>query len=202
MKAFWEARYAEKEYAYGTTPNLYFKSIIDTLSPGKILLAAEGEGRNAVYAATKGWDVVAYDWSENAAYKAQQLANQHQVQINYLLASLQDLNLVPYSFDVLGLICVHYPETVREVNHQKLNQFLKPDGHVIMEAFSKSHLAFSEKNPAVGGPKQLSQLYDLEVAQDFHDCSPLHLAAQQISLAEGVYHQGEAHVIRYHGLKK
>ena len=201
MKAFWEARYAQKEYAYGTTPNQYFKSILDTLSPGKILLAAEGEGRNAVYAATKGWEVVAYDWSENAATKARHLAAQHQVKIDYRLASLEDLVFEPHSFDVLGLIYVHYPDAVREANHQKLNQFLKPGGHIILEAFSKSHLAFSEKNSAVGGPKQLSQLYDMELAQDFLDVSPMQLEAREINLAEGVYHLGQAHVIRFHGIK-
>ncbi len=201
MKAFWEARYAEKEYAYGTMPNQYFKSILDTLTPGKILLAAEGEGRNAVYAATQGWEVVAYDWSENAARKAEALAAKHQVQIDYRLASLQDLSFDPESFDALGLIYVHFPDTVRAANHKKLNQFLKPNGHIIMEAFSKSHLAFSTKNPAVGGPKQLTQLYDLEVAKDFEGCTPMQLEAKEISLAEGLYHQGSAHVIRYHGLK-
>ena len=55
-------------------PNAYFKKIIDTLFPGKILLAAEGEGRNAVYAASLGWDVYAYDFSEMAYKKAMKLA--------------------------------------------------------------------------------------------------------------------------------
>ena len=55
MKEFWNERYSQEAYAYGTEPNAFFKSRIDQLSPGKLLLPAEGEGRNAVYAATKGF---------------------------------------------------------------------------------------------------------------------------------------------------
>ena len=62
MKEFWNERYSQEAYAYGTEPNAFFKSRIDQLSPGKLLLPAEGEGRNAVYAATKGFEVSAYDW--------------------------------------------------------------------------------------------------------------------------------------------
>ena len=56
MKEFWDTRYAEIDFAYGKTPNTFFKDSIDKLTPGKLLLPADGEGRNAVYAATKGWD--------------------------------------------------------------------------------------------------------------------------------------------------
>ena len=66
MKEFWNARYNTESYAYGKNPNQYFKDQIGLLPPGKILLAAEGEGRNAVYAASLGWDVFAYDFSEKA----------------------------------------------------------------------------------------------------------------------------------------
>ncbi|MDA0985112.1 MAG: hypothetical protein O3C56_04825 [Bacteroidetes bacterium] len=54
MKDFWNERYASTEYVYGKEPNQYFKQILCSLSPGKILLPAEGEGRNAVYAASLG----------------------------------------------------------------------------------------------------------------------------------------------------
>lgn len=201
MKEFWEARYGEQEYAYGTQPNAYFKAVLDTLTPGKILMAAEGEGRNAVYAAAQGWEVVAYDWSENAAQKAHQLAAQHQVKIDYHLASLHEMQLDTETFDAIGLIYVHFPESIRKTNHQRLFSALKPGGHLILEAFSKSHLAFSQKNPAVGGPKQLDQLYDLNIAEDFKTIAVENLVAEEIQLSEGIYHQGQAHVIRLHGVK-
>ncbi len=196
MKSFWEQRYGQKEYAYGTEPNQYFKEALDTLTPGKILMAAEGEGRNAVYAATQGWEVVAYDWSENAQRKAHKLASKYVVQIEYHLASLNELHFQEHTFDALALIYVHFPEQIRLQNHQKLYQWLKPGGHLIIEAFSKSHLSFSKKNPAVGGPKELSQLYSLDVGKDFENRSIIKLTEDKIQLNEGIYHQGQAQVIR------
>jgi 2-polyprenyl-3-methyl-5-hydroxy-6-metoxy-1,4-benzoquinol methylase len=196
MKSFWEQRYGQKEYAYGTEPNQYFKEALDTLTPGKILMAAEGEGRNAVYAATQGWEVVAYDWSENAQRKAHKLASEYGVQIEYHLASLNELHFQEHTFDALALIYVHFPEQIRLQNHQKLYQWLKPGGHLIIEAFSKSHLSFSKKNPAVGGPKELSQLYSLDVGKDFQNRSIIKFTEDKIQLNEGIYHQGQAQVIR------
>jgi len=61
---FWDIRYSDSEYAYGTEPNAYFKRFIDMHSPGKILLPGEGEGRNTVYAALNGWEVDAVDLSQ------------------------------------------------------------------------------------------------------------------------------------------
>lgn len=196
MKSFWEQRYGQKEYAYGTEPNQYFKEALDTLTPGKILMAAEGEGRNAVYAATQGWEVVAYDWIENAQRKAHKLASKYGVQIEYHLASLNELHFQEHTFDALALIYVHFPKQIRLQNHQKLYQWLKPGGHLIIEAFSKSHLSFSKKNPAVGGPKELSQLYSLDVGEDFENSSIIKLTEDKIQLNEGIYHQGQAQVIR------
>ena len=76
MKEFWNNIYKKKEYAYGKEPNKYFKKEIDKINPGKILLAAEGEGRNAVYAASIGWEVYAYDFSEFAYQKAVSLSKE------------------------------------------------------------------------------------------------------------------------------
>jgi hypothetical protein len=61
MIDFWNARYSAAEYAYGTEPNAFFKAQLDQLTPGRLLLPAEGEGRNAVYAAKKGWEVAAFE---------------------------------------------------------------------------------------------------------------------------------------------
>ena len=64
MKDFWDTRYSEETYAYGTAPNIFFSTTFKNLNPGKALFPAEGEGRNAVFAASCGWEVVAFDQSE------------------------------------------------------------------------------------------------------------------------------------------
>ena len=59
--ARWNDRYSKDEFAYGEAPNNYLKEQLTKINVGKILFPAEGEGRNAVYAAKIGWTVSAFD---------------------------------------------------------------------------------------------------------------------------------------------
>ena len=70
MKEFWDQRYSEPGFAYGLDPNAFFVEVLDSLTPGRLLLPGEGEGRNAIYAAGNGWKVSAYDQSIVARDKA------------------------------------------------------------------------------------------------------------------------------------
>ena len=74
MKEFWNERYSEKDFVYGKAPNVFIKSILDQMEPGRVLVPGAGEGRDAVYAATLGWQVDAFDISEAGQQKAQILA--------------------------------------------------------------------------------------------------------------------------------
>lgn len=197
MKEFWNQRYAQEAMAYGDAPNAFFKAQIDTLTPGRILLPAEGEGRNAVYAAQQGWQVWAYDWSEVARDKALNFAAVHGVSIDYQLGSLDELPLRPDFFDVVALIYVHYPDPVRQQQMRLLQSWLKPQGRLILEGFSKKHPEYQALNPSVGGPKGRDQLYDVaDLLADFDQCRPWMAEAQEIELLEGTCHCGTAHVVR------
>jgi hypothetical protein len=66
----WNERYANEEFAYGEEPNNYLKEQLTKLDAGKILFPAEGEGRNAVFAAKEGWTVSAFDISNEGLRKA------------------------------------------------------------------------------------------------------------------------------------
>lgn len=108
MKEFWNTRYAAPEFAYGVEPNLFFKTQIDALPVGKILLPSEGEGRNAVYAASLGWNVTAFDYSEEGQQKALELAEKHGVTIYYTIADASEFQ-TDEKFDVVALIFSHFP---------------------------------------------------------------------------------------------
>ncbi len=197
MIDFWNDRYAEKEFAYGTLPNEFLKEELEKLPTGKILFVCEGEGRNAVFAATKAWSVEAFDLSQEGMKKADLLAEQNNVTINY---HVQDANIIQYpenSFDVVVLIYAHFPETIRKAVHQKIVQWLKPNGLIVMEAFNPKQL-----NNASGGPKELSMLYTEEMLQDdFIGLDVQQLSTKNIELSEGKYHIGKADVIRFIGKK-
>ena len=92
MKDFWNDRYANKEYAYGVKPNEFFKAELNLVPKGKLLFAAEGEGRNAVYAAQQGFEVYAIDNSIEAKNKAEKLAANNNVKIDYLVSELENLD--------------------------------------------------------------------------------------------------------------
>lgn len=197
MKEFWNQRYAAAEYAYGTEPNVFFKAQLDRLSPGRILLPAEGEGRNAVYAARQGWQVAAYDISEVGKEKALRLAEQQKVNIHYQVGKLEDLDYLDNSFDAIGLIFAHLPPNIRPHTHRRLSQLLRPGGYIILEAFSKEHLTYNQKNPQAGGPKDIALLYDSEtLQQDFPNFEFQILSEKTCTLQEGKFHLGESAVMQ------
>lgn len=200
---FWDERYAEQEYAYGTAANVYFRKQLQKLEPGKILLPAEGEGRNAVFAAGTGWQVYAFDQSIRGKEKAVALARQNGVEICYAIADAEKAAYPENSFDALALIFAHFPEAKRSAIHQRLLRFLKPGGVLILEGFSRRHSEFQKGNPKAGGPRDPEMLFDLEMLkEDFRDFEFQEASEETIRLEEGEYHQSEASVIRIFAVKK
>jgi len=198
MKEFWDNRYSDEAFIFGVKPNEFFKSQIELLTPGKLLLFGEGEGRNAIYAASLGWDALALDWSEKAKEKALALARRNNVLFRYEVGNFLDIHVEHYSFDAVALIYIHLAEVERELLHKKAITSLKRGGTIILEAFDKDQLGKSS-----GGPKNLEQLYSLEnIVNDFQDLDFKYFAKESIQLDEGNGHLGEASVIRFAGIKK
>lgn len=203
MKEMWDDRYGKKEFAYGEEPNNYLKEQLINIPLGTILFPAEGEGRNAVYAATLGWTVFAFDQSIEGKKKAIQLANKHRVQIKYEVGEFQTLNYQTNQFDAIALIYAHFPADKKSVYHNVLSTYLKPNGIVIFEAFSKKHLGYNSVNEKVGGPKDLGMLFSIEeIKIDFDNFEVIELSEQEIELTEGLFHNGIGSVIRFVGRKK
>jgi 2-polyprenyl-3-methyl-5-hydroxy-6-metoxy-1,4-benzoquinol methylase len=203
MKEKWDDRYGQEGFAYGDQPNNYLKDQLTKLSVGTILFPAEGEGRNSVYAATLGWKVFAFDLSNEGKKKAIQLANQYQVEINYLVGEFQTLTYNANQFDVIALIYAHFPADKKSNYHKILTNYLKPGGYVIFEAFSKKHLEYNSKNETVGGPKESGMLFSVdEIQSDFIDFEIIELSEQEIELKEGKFHNGLGSVIHFVGRKK
>jgi SAM-dependent methyltransferase len=202
-KKRWDDRYQDKAYAYGVEPNDFFKNQIRQLQEGHILFGAEGEGRNAVYAAQLGWNVEAFDISTEGQKKALHLANENNVSINYHVGYLPELDIPENQFDAIALIYAHFPPPVRSKYHQILNQKLKSGGTIIFEAFSKKHLDYRERNPKVGGPANIEGLFSLEdIKRDFPDYDIELLEETEVELNEGLYHNGTGSVIRFVGRKR
>lgn len=201
-KEKWNDRYQKPEFAFGTEPNVFFKEWILKFKIGRLLLPAEGEGRNAVYAAQQGWQVTAFDLSVEGKNKAMQLANQKGVTIEYAVSDLEDMDLTEESVDAVGLIYAHFHYSKKATYHKKLNESLKQGGIMIFEAFSKEHLALRINNPDVGGPTDSETLYsEQEIKEYFTGFEIIYLNTETIALSEGKYHNGKASVVRFVGKK-
>lgn len=199
----WDERYGNEEFAYGTEPNIYLKSQLEKLNPGTILFPAEGEGRNAVFAAQLGWKVSAFDISSEGKNKALKLAESNNVKIDYQVGELQTLNFQKEQFDAIALIYAHFPADIKSSIHKMLDQYLRKGGFIIFEAFSKSHLDYVLKNEKVGGPKDLDSLFSIdEIKSDFPDYDITELAETETELQEGLFHNGTGSVIRFFGQKR
>ena len=199
----WNDRYSSEEFAYGTAPNKYLKEQLEKFKTGSILFPAEGEGRNAVFAAQLGWKVSAFDISAEGKNKALKLAEAKNVVIDYQVGELETLNYQAEQFDVIALIYAHFPAAIKSSIHQTLETYLRKDGYIIFEAFSKKHLEYLAINDKVGGPKDIESLFSIEEIQsDFPDYEIIQLEEKEIELNEGLFHNGKGSVIRFVGKKK
>lgn len=196
--AFWDQRYAEDGWAYGTEPNRFLRSVLTEFQPrGTALFPAEGEGRNAVFAAGAGLAVTAVDVSAEGRRKALALARKRGVRLHYRVADFGALEFPPAAFDLVGLIFAHFPSDRRRAYHRRIADLLTPGGVVVLEGFSRDHTRFQEENPTAGGPPDPTLLFDEEVLRD--DFLPLEvdrLSTEVVDLEEGRYHRGSASVVR------
>lgn len=204
MSEMWDERYSNEAYAYGIEPNDFLKATIDELQlTGSILFPAEGEGRNAVYAAKNGLMVTAFDISIEGKNKALKLANLENVEINYQVGEFFELDCSKQKYDFVALIFAHFPPPLLSKYYQKMAELVKPNGIVILEGFSQNHLKYREENPEVGGPNNIDMLFTKEsILSDFSGFEIIQLEECEVELTEGIYHQGTGSVVRFIGRKK
>lgn len=200
---FWDSMYKQPEYAFGTQPNVYFAEKLNQLKSEKILLIGEGEGRNAVYAAINGWDVTACDLSQAGKEKANQLAAQNNVTINYIVGDFGTIEFAPKQFDAVALIYAHFPKQIQKKYIDKAIGLIRPQGHIIIEGFSLDNLSFRVTNPQIGGPSDPAMLYTINLINEwFTQFDHIEKKQTVTTLNEGLYHVGEGSVIRFLGKKK
>ena len=204
MTDFWDNRYKASVFAYGKSPNLYLKQCIESYDlSGSIILPAEGEGRNAVYAAQKGLNVFAFDNSVEGQKKATQLAQECDVRIRYDVLDWADMPTQDTDFDCAAMIFAHIPLSIQRQCHQKIADSIRVGGTLLFEGFSTNHLEYRAQNPKVGGPGKLEMLFAKDdIASDFSNFDIVEFEEVEVNLQEGSFHQGVGKVIRFIGKKR
>lgn len=194
---FWDERYSTDEYIYGKVPNEFFKEYIEKLTPGKIFLPAEGEGRNGVYAASLGWIVDATDQSIAGKNKALNLSKEFGVSLNYTVCDISEYELPENHYDAAAIIYMHLPLDLRISIHHKIVKSIKHNGLIIFEVYSKE-----QYGKTTGGPQELDMLYTVDdIERDFKTLRTILAESKTLFLNEGIKHSGESSVIRYVGIK-
>ncbi|MDR4506868.1 MAG: class I SAM-dependent methyltransferase [Candidatus Brocadiaceae bacterium] len=134
-KTFWDRKYATEDYIFGKEPADFLRDHIDILPKGRALDIAAGEGRNAVFLAENGFDVDAYDISEVALKKAEELADEKNVKIHTVVADLESCQLPKNTYNVIT--CFYY---LQHNLIQQIKEALRPGGIIIYETYTVDNL--------------------------------------------------------------
>lgn len=189
----WEARFAVPEYAFGKEPNEFLKSCKHLLSPsGRALAVADGEGRNGVWLAEQGLDVLAIDFSPSAQRKARALAAERHVEVTFVQADVHDWDYPQSTFDVVAEIFTQFSAPpARSRKWAGMRRALKSGGLLVVVGYTPKQLEY-----ATGGPKQLENLYTRAMLeQEFGDFGDLRIVEEVRELCEGASHAGMSAVI-------
>jgi len=193
----WDERYDSDEYAYGKEPNDFLREAADNLPQGRILCLAEGEGRNAVYLASLGYDVTAVDASPVGLAKAQHLADERGVTITTEVTDLANYDIGKEKWDGIISIFCHLPPELRRQVHHSVVEGLKPGGVLLLEAYTPKQLEYKTGGPpVVEMTMTLEQLHieleGLEFKHAVETVRPVH---------EGRYHHGDGAVVQLVAVK-
>ena len=188
-KAFWNERFNKQEFIFGKEPNEYLSLQTKTyLKPNqKVLCIADGEGRNGVWLAKQGMQVVGFDVSDIALEKAKQFAKDNQVEIAYSLSDTDGFNWQENTYDaVIGIFIQFAEPQMRARIFQQAYKALKPGGIFILQGYTPKQLEYK-----TGGPSLIDHLYTEEMIRELaKDFQILDLCSYEKELNEGARHAG------------
>lgn len=200
MANIWDERYAADDYYYGTKPNEFLLSQQHRLRAGMECLAvADGEGRNGVWLAEQGLNVVSIDGSIRAQEKAKQLAQQRAVNLDFQHVDLMNWAWPENKFDVVvGIFIQVFAGEMRSQLFENIKRSLKPNGLLLLQGYTTRQLEYK-----TGGPSQIENLYTEEILKAaFSDMEMLHFAEHDQIINEGSGHHGMSALIDLVAKKK
>ena len=188
----WDERYSDADYAYGTEPNGFLVEEAWRIPDGPVLCLAEGEGRNAVWLAERGYAVTAVDASRVGLEKAQRLAAERGVAIDCACADLADYTIEPGAWAGIVSIFAHLPPEARRRLHGQVVGGLRPGGMFILEAYTPEQLDY-----ATGGPPAAEMMMDIASLEAELPGLAVDFAREgEREVVEGRYHTGVGHVVQ------
>ena len=153
----WDERYGTEELIWKADPNRFLVEELQALAPGRALDVACGEGRNAVWLASKGWHVTGVDFSRAGLAKAQRLATDRGVEVAWVEADVVEWQPPSASFDVVVVMYLHLPAEQRRQALARAAAALAPGGILLVVGHDVSNLL-----KGTGGPQDPAVLFGPE----------------------------------------
>lgn len=195
----WQQRFAGDDYRFGTEPNAFLKSQAHLLKKDERALAiADGEGRNGVFLAERGLDVLSVDFSPNAQQKARKLAAARGVNLRVEQADIINWTWPEAAFDLVAAIFFQFaaPEDRARI-FAGIKRTLKPGGLLLLEGYGLKQLEYK-----TGGPSQVENLYTRETLETaFGDFASVEIREYDSEIHEGAGHGGLSALIDLVGRK-
>jgi hypothetical protein len=189
---FWDERYAQDGAFFGEAPLAFLKDNLSLFpKQGKILLPADGDGRNGVFLARQGFDIHSFDGSATGVQKALAAAQHYGVTLKAEISGVEEFAFVPESYD--GVIVSYFllmPD-LRRVIHENYVSCLKKGGILLLEGFSREQLNYDS-----GGPKEEEMLYSEEMLRDDFAALDILSLEKRVETLNSGRHQGEGSIIR------
>jgi len=193
----WDERYSSEEYIYGKDPNEFLANAVGKIPKGRVLCVAEGEGRNAVFLAEHGYEVVAVDSSTVGLEKARKLAEERGVSIQTIVCDLAHFDIEPESWDSVVSIFAHVPPQVRKALHKKIVNGLRSGGVLILESYRPDQLKYK-----TGGPPTAEFMMTLEgLEEELKGLNFDYGVELDRDVVEGKFHTGKGAVVQIIGVK-
>ena len=188
----WQTRFSAPGYAFGKEPNAFLKAQAHLLHPGqRALSVADGEGRNGVWLAEQGLDVLTIDFAEAGLAKARALAAERGVTLRTELADVTTWQWPHEAFDVVAAIFIFVEPHERPAFFNNLKRTLKPGGLLLMQGYRPEQL-----NYRTGGPPNAERMYTRAILQQgFGDMAALDISEHDSVIGEGTSHAGMSALI-------
>lgn len=191
----WQGRYSTPDYIFGKGPN-YFLASCKPLLPksGKALAIADGEGRNGVFLAEQGLDVVSLDFSPAGQDKAAALAREHKVIMQIIEGDVHNWDYPENEFDVVVEIFTQFSSPAeRKLKWEGMKKALKPGGLLIVQGYTPKQLEYK-----TGGPGKLENLYTKAMLEDaFAGFTDMRVVEEELEMHEGSGHGGMSAVVNF-----
>ncbi|MDT4924540.1 MAG: hypothetical protein QOG01_2253 [Pseudonocardiales bacterium] len=161
--AAWDERYRSLDSVWGAAPNRFVEQELSDLAPGRALDLACGEGRNAIWLASLGWQVIGVDFSAVALEKAR-AGERHGPPVTWTVADATTYH-APEPVD-LALLCYLQVDTpTRRAAVTNAAAALAPGGTLLVVAHDARNIA-----DGTGGPQDPTVLYTAtDIATDLAD---------------------------------